>query len=238
MPPLSQGSLPLCRLTEHPLAPRPLNPSYQDGLQLSGRRSALSQLQLPHYSSIPRRCSCTFWTSVVYFRIRQAATPFSYISSISPGLRCEGSGTKKTTITVQTTPVAKNSQAVLYPQFAPFVSTIECKLGFLGGRVGHRDRIGAGLRMTGRAVLKVKPNKTDIPAANPAVLARSFWDDTSPTKAQPRLPTMRRVSMHAACQRLRAGLTGAAKERPDTGHEYQKVEERSRLLHEAEDANH
>lgn len=46
------------------------------------------------------------------------------------------------------------------------------------------------LRMTGSAVLNVNPNTTDAPAARPAVLARSFWDATSPTNAQPNEPTV------------------------------------------------
>ncbi len=40
----------------------------------------------------------------------------------------------------------------------------------------------------GREVLKVKPKITELPAASPAVLARSFCDATSPTKAHPREP--------------------------------------------------
>lgn len=45
--------------------------------------------------------------------------------------------------------------------------------------------VGGHLRITGTAVLKVNPNTTDIPAARPAVRARSRWDETSPTNAQP-----------------------------------------------------
>lgn len=45
------------------------------------------------------------------------------------------------------------------------------------------------LRMVGSAVLKVKPKTTEIPAARPAVEARSFWEAISPTKAQPIPPT-------------------------------------------------
>jgi hypothetical protein len=43
--------------------------------------------------------------------------------------------------------------------------------------------------MIGREVLNVRPNSTELPAARPAVLARNFCEATSPTKAQPRLPT-------------------------------------------------
>jgi hypothetical protein len=40
----------------------------------------------------------------------------------------------------------------------------------------------------GTEVLNVRPKITDIPAARPAVRARNFCDDTSPTKAQPSEP--------------------------------------------------
>lgn len=48
--------------------------------------------------------------------------------------------------------------------------------------------------MMGKEVLKVRPKRTELPAARPAVLARSFWEATSPTKAHPRLPTVGLIS--------------------------------------------
>ena len=42
--------------------------------------------------------------------------------------------------------------------------------------------------MMGTEVLKISPNKTESPAASPAVRARSFCDEISPTKAQPSEP--------------------------------------------------
>ena len=56
----------------------------------------------------------------------------------------------------------------------------------------------ADSRIMGREVLKVRPNSTELPAATPAVLARSFWEATSPTNAQPRLPTADLMSMEGS----------------------------------------
>lgn len=50
----------------------------------------------------------------------------------------------------------------------------------------HQQR---NLQMIGSEVLKVRPNSTDKPDVTPAVLARSFWEETSPANAKPRLPT-------------------------------------------------
>lgn len=49
--------------------------------------------------------------------------------------------------------------------------------------------MGDNVHMIGTEVLNVRPKSTKLPAARPAVLARSFCEATSPTKAQPRLPT-------------------------------------------------
>ncbi len=49
------------------------------------------------------------------------------------------------------------------------------------------------LRMIGTEVLNVSPKMTVIPAAIPAVLARSCWDAISPTMDQPIQPTAMRI---------------------------------------------
>jgi hypothetical protein len=92
--------------------------------------------------------------------------------------------------------------------------------------------------MTGREVLKVKPKRTEIPAAMPAVLARSFCEAISPTNAQPRLPTTHYISkvqeLNGVANRIR---TRNVEERPHTGDKDEKVLQSSSFGHETKDTN-
>jgi hypothetical protein len=95
--------------------------------------------------------------------------------------------------------------------------------------------------MMGTEVLNVSPKRTEDPAANPAVRARSFWEATSPTNAHPKLPTNKNIiSRHLPNEAKLEGFsrkerkrTSDVEERPHAGSEDKEILERFCLGNEA-----